>query len=241
MGKNLIQQRRGRGTPVFRSPPQAGLGRAAHRALDEKEKFVCTGTVVDIAHSSMHSAPLAFVKYSDGEVVKMVAPDGIKVGDNVNSGASAAAEKGNSLPLRNIPDGTQIYNIEANPGDGGKFVRASGTFAKVISKTDKVVIVELPSKKQKEFQLECRATIGIIAGGGRLDKPLIKAGTAFFKMRSRNRFWPVVCGQSMNAVAHPHGGKRSSKKNYPFSVSRNTPPGAKVGSIASRRTGRRKK
>jgi len=88
---------------------------------------------------------------------------------------------------------------------------------------------------------KCRATIGVLAGGGRPEKPLLKAGVSFYKMRAKNKLWPKVCGQSMNAVDHPHGGSRSSMKNYPYAVSRNAPPGAKVGSISARRTGRKKK
>ena len=128
-----------------------------------------------------------------------------------------------------------------NPGDGGKFARASGTFAKIVSKSAGRVIVVLPSKKQKMFKPECRATIGVLAGGGREEKPFLKAGMKYFKMKAKNKVWPKVCGQSMNAVDHPHGGSRSSQKNYPYVVSRNAPPGAKVGSISGRRTGRKKK
>ena len=102
------------------------------------------------------------------------------------------------------------------------------------------IVVELPSKKKKVLNPQCRASIGVVAGGGRKEKPFIKAGNKFKAMKARSKLYPKVCGQSMNAVDHPHGGTRSSKKNYPYTVSRHTPPGAKVGKIASRRTGKKK-
>lgn len=236
MGKNLIQQRRGKGSPVFRSPPTSKQF-VTYPKVDEQT----TGRIVDFVHSATHSAPLAHIAYDNGESCFVIASSGMRVGDAVSAGAQVAAEKGNLTALKNIPEGTLIYNVEANPGDGGKFARAGGTAARVILRSEKNVLIELPSKKKKECNPECRAMIGTIAGEGRLDKPLIRAGSAYFKHKARGHFWPVVCGQSMNAVAHPHGGKRSSKKNFPFSVSRSTPPGAKTGHIASRRTGRRKR
>jgi len=171
----------------------------------------------------------------------MLAAEGLKVGDTVSCGRGAEIKAGNIIPLSDIPEGTLVYNIENSPGDGGKFCRASGTFARVLSKFTDKVVVELPSKKQKAFQNNCRASIGIIAGGGRTEKPFLKAGNKYYAMRARNKLWPIVCGQSMNAVDHPHGGSRSSKKNYPYTVSRNAPPGAKVGAIAAKRTGRKKR
>ena len=98
----------------------------------------------------------------------------------------------------------------------------------------------MPSKKEKKFSPNCRASIGSIAGSGRLDKPFLKAGTRFKKMRARNRLYPKVCGISMNAVDHPFGGKCSHIKGRPTLSSRNAPPGRKVGKIAPRRTGRKK-
>ena len=93
----------------------------------------------------------------------------------------------------------------------------------------------------KTFQKNCRANVGIIAGGGRTEKPFLKAGRKYFAMKSKNKLWPIVCGQSMNAVDHPHGGTTSSKKKYSYTVSRHAPPGAKVGAIAAKRSGRKKR
>jgi len=236
MGKNLRQQRRGRGTLRFKAPNHRYVGEAGYSKLGSDAR----GIITDIKHCAAHSAPLLEVAFNNGEKVFMIAPNEKKVGDEINIGQNAAAESGNVLALKNIAEGTEIFNIESNPGDGGKFVRAGGNFARVVAKTETSITILLPSKKQRQFGPECRATIGRIAGAGRLEKPLLKAGTAHFKMKAKNIYWPHVCGQSMNAVAHPHGGKRSSKKNHPLVVPRSAPPGAKVGLIAPRRTGRRR-
>jgi len=238
MGKNLIQQARGKGGPRYRAPSFRYIGDVTHKNLSEK---AVDGKIVDFVKCPGHSAPLAKVVYSDKEAVLMLAAEGLKVGDTVSCGRGAEIKAGNIIPLSDIPEGTLVYNIENSPGDGGKFCRASGTFARVLSKFTDKVVVELPSKKQKAFQNNCRASIGIIAGGGRTEKPFLKAGNKYYAMRARNKLWPIVCGQSMNAVDHPHGGSRSSKKNYPYTVSRNAPPGAKVGAIAAKRTGRKKR
>jgi large subunit ribosomal protein L2 len=208
--------------------------------LPKKEELVA-GKVIDFVKCPGHTAPLAKISYDDGETVFTIAAEGMQVGDNVTAGTGSEIKPGNTLALKDTPIGTLIYNIESNPGDGGKFCRASGTFAKIVSKTRDNVVVELPSKKEKTFKKDCRAHIGIIAGGGRLDKPIVKAGNQYHKKRATNKLYPKVCGQSMNAVDHPHGGSRSSKKNYPYTVSRNLPPGAKVGKISPRRTGRKKR
>ena len=98
----------------------------------------------------------------------------------------------------------------------------------------------MPSGKQKTFHPNCRATIVIIAGGGRLDKPFLKEGTRFFAMKAKNKLWPKVCGVSMNAVDHPFGGSCSHSKGKAGEVSRHVPPGRKVGRLAPRRTGKKR-
>ncbi len=241
MGKNLIQQRRGKGTIRFRAPSFRYIGEAKHRSFTETERNAkVTGTIVAIEHSSGHYAPIARVRYDDNQESLMIAPEGVKVGDELEAGFAAGIASGNTLPLLQIPEGTLIYNIESSPGDGGKFVRTTGLAAKVVERTDKNVTVLLPSKKQHTFNLWCRATVGLVAGAGRTEKPLLKAGTNMFKKMARNKFWPQVKGQSMNAVAHPHGGSRSSKKNKPTIAKRFASSGGKVGHLRPRRTGRRK-
>jgi large subunit ribosomal protein L2 len=239
MGKNLIQQKRGKGGPTYLAKSHRYRGAVHNLSLKEG---TTAGVVKDLVDCPGHSAPLAEIEFGK-ETILVVAPEGMRVGDTVQNGDSAEVSLGNTLPLKNIPEGTVVYNVESSPGDGGKFVRSSGTFARVLSHQPDGTVVMLPSKKEKTFQPECRATIGIVAGGGRPEKPFLKAGRKYHAMRAKNLRYPHVCGQSMNAVNHPHGGSRSSKKNTPssYSVSRHAPPGRKAGMLHPRRTGRKKR
>jgi len=236
MGKNLIQQRRGKGTLAFKSPSHNYVGSVRYISWTTE---CVKGKITDIKNCPAHSAPLLEVSFENGKKSLMIAAEEKRVGDEVQVGYGAEIKQGNVLTLKDVPEGSEIFNVESKPGDGGKFVRAGGNSAKVVSRTKTAVTVILPSKKQKKFNPECRATIGRIAGAGRLEKPLLKAGNAFHKMKARNRFWPIVRGKAMNAVAHPHGGKRTSKGKVIISK-RSAPPGAKVGKIAPRRTGKKR-
>lgn len=236
MGKNIIAQARGKGGPTYRAPSFRYKGRVKVSDFVETTQ----GVVQDIIKCSGHSAPLIKVKYSNGSVDLLPAAENVMVGSDIIIGTDKVSS-GNVLRLKDVPEGTLIFNIESKPGDGGKFVRSSGTFAKVLIKTKDQVVVILPSKKQKKFNENCRASIGVIAGGGRLEKPILKAGIKFYKMKAKNKLWPSVSAGSMNAVDHPYGNKRSSRKSKAMPVSRNAPPGRKVGMVAARRTGRKKK
>jgi large subunit ribosomal protein L2 len=238
MGKNLIQQRRGKGTPTFRAPSFRYIGKVQHPKLTDA---TVQGTITDLISCQGHSAPLAQIKLETGEKTLAVAPEGVKVGDNLKLGPDAEIKPGNMLPLKNIPEGVSVYNIENIPGDGGRFVRSSGVFAKVVGKIGSKVVIKFPSNKQKLFREDCRANIGVVAGGGRPEKPFLKAGKKYHAMKAKNKFYPKVCGVSMNAVDHPFGGKSSHHKGKPTQSSRNAPPGRKVGKIAPRRTGRTKR
>ncbi|MDD5181540.1 MAG: 50S ribosomal protein L2, partial [Candidatus Nanoarchaeia archaeon] len=178
----------------------------------------------------------------DGTKATIPAPYGMRVGDVVYAGLTAPVKDGNILPLKSIAPGTSVYNIENAPGDGGKLVRAGGVSARIVTKESGKVIVKLPSKEFKKFNEDCRATIGVVAGFGRKEMPIVKAGKHYFMTRATGKYWPHVSGVAMNAINHPHGGKRrSTQHSKNKSVSRNAPPGRKVGSIAPRRTGRVKK
>ena len=235
MGKRIISQRRGKGSPTYKSPSHRFRTAVRHMGGSQ----VLSGKVVDIVNCPGHSSPLAKVKYENGDTNYIIAPEGMAVNHSVSTG-STNIEKGSCVALRHIPEGTLIYNIENQPGDGGKFVRSSGLAARVIAKFDKQVVVLLPSKKEKMFHPECRANIGMIAGSGRKEKPLVKAGANYFKFRARNKLYPKTSGTSMNAVDHPYGTSRSSKKGRPTIARKNAPPGAKVGKIRPRRTGRKR-
>ena len=236
MGKNLTQQKRGKGSPTYRSPSFRFIGDVKFKRQPEVGKE--TGEVVDILHSAGHTAPIAKVFFGSQEAL-LIAPQGLRTGDIIEQGEDVTAKEGNILSLKNIPEGTIIHNIESSPGDGGKFVRSSGTFAKIQSKMGGKVQVMLPSQKIREFNPECRAAIGIVAGGGRTEKPFIKAGRMWHKMNARNKLYPRSSALAMNAVDHPFGGSRTSKKGKVTIARRHAPPGAKVGLIRPRRTGRR--
>ncbi|MEG3224045.1 MAG: 50S ribosomal protein L2 [Methanobacteriales archaeon Met13] len=241
MGKRLIIQRRGRGTPTYRSASHRFKGKIAYRSLDELEKEgSLKGIVADIIHDPGRSAPVALIKFENGEKQLILAPESIRINDEVACGISAPISPGNSLPLAEIPEGTPLYNLENNPGDGGRFVRSSGTYASLITHDVGKAIVELPSGELKAFHPQCRATVGVVAGGGRKEKPFLKAGNKFHAAKARGKKNVTVRGVAMNAVDHPHGGGNRQHPGKPTTVSRHAPPGRKVGSIAARRTGRRR-
>jgi len=240
MGKRLKQQRRGSGSPAYRSPHTRYKVDLVYRSYDDVEKTgVLTGTVLGFVDDPGRDAPLMRVRYENNEAGYLLAPEGIAMGDMVEVGAQAKLRLGSVLPLYRMPDGAYIFNIERNPGDGGKLVRAPGSFATIISKEDRYVYLKLPSKATLILSNECRAQLGIVAGGGRGEKPLLKAGNAHYKYRTRNRLWPKNRGVHMAAYSHPHGGKQHHV-GKPTTVARGTPPGGKVGHIAARSTGRRK-
>ncbi len=233
MGKDLIQQRRGRGSPSYRYHSFRSVGTA-------KVQDRGSATIIGFVKSFMHTAPLARVRFADGTSGLLIAPEGVRSGQVLTVGADASHELGNTLPLKSLPEGSIIFNVEAQPGDGGKFARASGQSARIVGKTGASVLVQLPSKKQRVFHPECRATLGVVAGGGRPEKPFLKAGIKFHRVKARSKYWPIVSGAAMNAVDHPLGGKRSSRKGRPTIAPKNAPPGRKVGMIRPRHTGRNK-
>jgi large subunit ribosomal protein L2 len=237
MGKSLIQQARGKGGPVYRALGFRYKGDAKLRAPSES---ALQGTIVDFVHCPGHSAPLAEIAYEDGQTCLLLAPEGVKVGDKVTMGPGAAVEPGNVLALKDIPEGTPVFNVELRPGDGGKFCRSSGVFARVVAKTPEYVTLVLPSKKLKNIPAGCRAMIGMVAGGGRVEKPFLKAGTRHHKARARNKRYPRQSAAAQNAVDHPFGNKRTSRKAKQRPVGHFAPPGRKVGKFWPRRTGRKK-
>jgi len=232
MGKRILSQRRGRGSPTFRAPSHRFKTKLVYRNYDDVEKGGTTkGEVLGFIDDPGHQALLMKVLFENGEELIMLAPEGIKVGDNIYSGNQAPIGLGNVLPLQNIPEGYYVYNIEKLPGQNGKFVRSPGAYAIVVSKEGSKVTVRLPSNRKVIFDGQCRATVGVISGGGRLERPLFKAGRSYHKFKAVNRRWPIVKGVSMNAVNHPFGGKSHTHKQS--TVSRNAPPGRKVGHIAA--------
>ncbi|MGM5480960.1 MAG: 50S ribosomal protein L2 [Nanobdellota archaeon] len=232
MGKRITAQKRGRGSSRYRVHSFRYKGKA--KTLARKDGALVT----DLVSCRGHSAPLAQVCYDDGTGGYTIAPEGACVGDIIDMSDEAKVDHGNVMKLNDIPEGVSIFNIESIPGDGGKFVRSSGTVARVISKSKTGIVVEFPSRRQRRFNPDCRATIGTVAGGGRVEKPFLKAGNKHFAMKARNRYWPRVSANSMNAVDHPFGNSRSSFKAKSRPAPRNAPPGRRVGAIRPRKTGR---
>ena len=230
MGKNIISQARGHGGPAYRVRKKAYQHRIKYPMKDGQAK------IIDIIHSAGHSAPLIKAIISN-EVFYNPAFNGAYVGQEINLGQKA--ELGNILMLKEIPLGIKVYNIEINPGDGGKMTRSAGSSATTFKKYDNNKISILtPKKKEIILSGDCRATIGEIAGGGKIFKPFVIAGKKFYKMKARNKLWPRTSAVKMNAVDHPFGSGRG-KRIKPKIAKRNAPAGARVGHIRPRRTGRR--
>tara|TARA_Y100000310_G_C20544054_1_gene744739 strand:- start:15 stop:737 length:723 start_codon:yes stop_codon:yes gene_type:complete len=240
MGKRLIQQRRGRGTTRYRSPGHNSLGPVFHKSYDEVEKTsLVDGKIVDIINCVGHNAPLVVIQYESGEISTMFASQGVYTGKKISSGSKAKIEKGNIVPLKNTKIGTNVFNIEEKVGDGGKYVRSAGSFATVVAKTANNITLKMPSKKSKNFNPNCRAVIGIVAGAGKKEKPILKAGKRHYIMKAKNKLYPQTSGVAMNAYDHPFGSGRGRHIGKAKTVSRNAPPGRKVGSVSSRRTGKK--
>ena len=168
------------------------------------------------------------------------APEGLFTGQFIYTGKKAQLAIGNILPIGDIPEGTVICNIEAKVGDCGKMARASGDYAIIVShdKDKNTSRIRLPSGSKKTVSGCCRAMIGLVAGGGRTDKPIMKAGRAFHKYKAKRNEWPRVRGVAMNPVDHPNGGGNQQHMGKSGCVSRYLSAGAKSGQIAARRTGR---
>jgi large subunit ribosomal protein L2 len=236
MGRRIQGQRRGRGGSTFRAPSHRYKSEKQHRKTEDAD--VVSGEVVGIEHDPSRSAPIAKVEFEDGDQRMILVPEGVAVGETIQVGVSAEIKSGNTLPLAEIPEGVPVCNVESQPGDGGKFARASGVGADVVTHDRNATVVKLPSGEVKRLDPECRATVGVVAGGGRTEKPFVKAGNKYHKMKSRGTKYPRVRGVAMNAVDHPFGGGGRQHPGRPKSVSRDAPPGRKVGDISSRRTGR---
>jgi len=242
-GKRIRVQRRGRGGPTFRASTHKRVAPAQYPlSVTAKECFETTiqGTIEKFVHDSGRGAPLALVRFENGEKCYTVVPEGVFVGQQIEHGGNASIEVGNILSIGKIPEGTMVFNIELRPGDGGKIAKSSGTYATVVGHTAQGSIIKLPSGKTKYVNDYCRATIGVASGAGRTEKPFLKAGAKFHLLKARGHKYPRTRGRAMVAAAHPYGSsKRSARKVT--TTSHGAPPGQKVGLIAARGTGRRKK
>lgn len=231
MGKRIISQARGHGSLSYQ---------ARKRAFIYKIKYPMhsgDAEIMNIIHSAGHSAPLMKVQ-AGKEIFYNAAFNGAHVGQKLVINSNEPKD-GNVLMLKNAPVGTKIYNIENNPGDGGKMIRTAGSSALVFKNYDhNKVSVQMPNKREVILSGDCRVTVGTIAGSGRVLKPFVKAGTKFYKMKARNKLWPRTSAVKMNAIDHPFGSGRGKRIKSKI-AKRNAPPGARVGHIRPRRTGRK--
>jgi len=245
MGKFVQAQRKGKGS-VFKAVTRTRKGPAKLRALDYAERNgYIRGVIKAIVHDPGRGAPLAKVQFMnpyrpkrDNEL--MIATEGMYAGQFIYCGKKATLAVGNVMPLKMVPEGTIVCNIESKVGDRGSYARGSGCYATVITHDEDkgTSRLRLPSGGKKTVPSSVRAQIGIVAGGGRTDKPLLKAGNAYHKYKVKRNCWPKIRGVAKNPVEHPHGGGNHQHIGKPSTVGRYRPAGRKVGLIAARRTGR---
>ena len=181
---------------------KGGGNKQKYRIIDfKREKIGLSAEVLNLQYDPNRSANIALIKYEDGELAYIIAPDGLKAGDVIHTGAEADIKPGNQLPLENIPLGTFIYNIEVHPGKGAQLVRAAGAAAQLMAKENGMAQVRLPSGEVRLIALNCNACIGQV---GNLDHENVQIGKAG---RTRHMgIRPTVRGSVMNPNDHPHGG-----------------------------------
>jgi len=194
--------------------------------------------VFDIVHETGRDAPLTRVRFENGDYSLFPSVLGTRIGSKLQFGLNSQISSGNVISIQNIPDGTLVCNVEKHFGDGGSLVKSAGSYATVFSHGSEGVTLKLPSGKFATLNPQNRAMIGVLAGGGVEDRPFMRAGVAWRRMRSKGRKYPIVRGVAQAVYVHPHGGGRHQHVGRSSTVSRNAPPGRKVGSIAARKTGR---
>lgn len=181
---------------------RGGGNRKKYRIIDfKRDKTDMEATVLRIEYDPNRSAHIALIEYTDGTKSYILAPEGLKVGDKVESGASSDIKPGNALPLSAIPTGTFVHNVELNPGRGGQLARSAGNAAQLMAKEGIYALLRLPSGELRNVSADCMATIGQVGNGDHENVKLGKAGrTRHLGIR------PTVRGSVMNPNDHPHGG-----------------------------------
>lgn len=204
--KSLLEAKHstgGRNAQGRRSMRYIGGGHKKHyRIVDfRRNKKDIEATVMSVEYDPNRSAFIALVQYTDGEKRYILAPQGIQVGGKVIAGDSVAPEAGNALMLKNMPLGTNVHNIEMQPGQGGKLVRSAGTSAQLTSKEEKYAVLKMPSGEIRKLLINCYATVGVVSNSDHNLQTMGKAGRNRWRgIRPRNR------GVAMNPVDHPMGG-----------------------------------
>src|SRR4030042_3018570 len=230
-GKRIRVQRRGRGGSTYRSSTHKRVAPAKYpSAIASKEYFdnSISGVVEGFEHDPGRGAPLVLVRFDNGIACYTVAVEGIFVGQRLSLGGTSGVEGGNVLSLGKIPEGTMVCNIELRPGDGGKGARSSGAYTTVVGHTPQGTMIRLPSGRTRYVNDYCLATVGVVSGGGRTDKPFLKAGAMFHWMKAKGHKYPRCSGRKMVPACQPYGSsKRSARRGQ--TVSHGAPPGQKVG------------
>lgn len=181
---------------------RGGGAKRKYRIIDFGQKRLDVPAEIEtIEYDPNRSAFIALLKYEDGDKSYILAPDNIKIGDRVICSKTAPVKIGNRVPLKNIPVGVPIFNIEIEPGRGGKIVRSAGTSAQILSKEGDFALIKLPSKEQRLIHQDCFATIGSVSNPENKIRVIGKAG-----IRRHMGIRPTVRGSAMNPVDHPHGG-----------------------------------
>ena len=231
MGKRIITQRRGRGTSTYRVRKKAFRHKLHYPGALEGE-----AKVIRLFNSSAHSSARAKFLFKK-ETFCVPAFKGMVEGQTINF--SKEIKDGNIVQLKDIPLKTKVYNIESRPKDGGTFIKTAGSCATIHRITEKFVSIMMPSKKEKKLHKNCRAMIGVVAGAGRLDKPVVKAGKQYYIKKTKSKLWPRTSAVKMNAIDHPFGSGRAKNPKSKI-AKRNAPPGRKVGLLRPKRTGKKK-
>jgi len=180
---------------------RGGGHKKKYRIIDFKRNKTGVATVESIQYDPNRTAFIALLNYTDGEKRYILAPQGLQVGAKVESGADVAPEVGNALPMKNMPLGTNVHNIEMQPGQGGKLARSAGSSAQLTNKEEKYAILKMPSGELRKVLINCWATVGVVSNSDHFLQSMGKAGRNRWKgIKPRNR------GVAMNPVDHPMGG-----------------------------------
>ena len=181
---------------------KGGGHKQKYRIIDfRRNKDGVIGVIERLEYDPNRSANIALVKYMDGERRYIIAPKGLKADDRIQSGEDAPIKMGNALPLRNVPLGSTVHNVELKPGKGGQIARSAGTSAQVVAKTGQYATLRLRSGEMRKVHVECRATLGEVSNSEHSLRSLGKAGAKRWR-----GVRPSVRGVAMNPVDHPHGG-----------------------------------
>jgi large subunit ribosomal protein L2 len=189
---------------------QGGGHKQRYRLIDfKRRKFDAVATVERLEYDPNRTAFIALIKYQDGELAYILAPQRLKVGDQVVSGERVDVKPGNAMPLRNIPVGTIVHNVELKQGRGGQMARSAGTYLQLVGRDQGNALLRMPSGEVRMVKAECMATIGAVSNPDQQNVSIGKAG------RSR---WlgkrPTVRGITMNPVDHPHGGRTNGGRAW---------------------------